>query len=338
MAEPGTQVAEGAPAAPAPAAAPASNLGLFSTPQATPAAAEGAAAPTDSPESGNGVTEAGGSAPASTEGGGTAPGGPLLASLLQDAGLKENASISRYQSPDALATAYLDLEKKIGEKGLILPGETATAEERMAFYKQLPGFPEEPAGYGVTEEVLATVLPQGALAPSGEALTGLQQAAHEAGITAPQLGAVLTWYGQWMSSEVEANVQSVQQQAVAQRDALTQMWGANTDRNLVIAKEQVRRMFGDNPAFLSAMLPGGDDEAVPTQVGTSPEIARIFYELAQYTGTDSFVQFGSTGLLTPQQADEKIQTARTQQANGEITMAQLTQIIEQYQPLASEAQ
>lgn len=324
---PATPPAPAVPVDPGPApavpASPADGLGLFPTPAAV-----------DGTPPADGTPPVPATPPALPDSGGVGPQGPLLSTILQSSELVEHPSVARYQTADALANAYIELEKTVGQKGVLIPGENATPEERQVFYKQLPGFPESADGYGVTEQVLQQFLPEGAMAPRGEALTGLQQACHANGVTAPQLGAILQWYGGWMSDEVDGLRGQMQQRGITQRQELQQLWGANVDRNMMVAKETARRMFGDKPEFLSMIL-GQDEQGQNQFIATSPELAQVFYELGMAHGNDQFVQ-GEGGMMTPSAAQAKIDEARALNARGQMNEQELGRVIEQFQPLASE--
>ena len=62
--------------------------------------------------------------------------------------VRQRIGLKGYENVDALGRAYIDLEQKIGAKGLIPPGKDATTEERDAFYKEL-GAPEQSDAYEV---------------------------------------------------------------------------------------------------------------------------------------------------------------------------------------------
>jgi len=63
---------------------------------------------------------------------------------LADDGVK--GLLGKYKTPDDFAKGAANLSKKVGEKGLSIPGEDATDEERAEFYTKL-GRPESPDKY-----------------------------------------------------------------------------------------------------------------------------------------------------------------------------------------------
>jgi hypothetical protein len=52
----------------------------------------------------------------------------------------------KFKDEGALLKSYIEAQKKIGQKGVLLPGENATDEDKNNFYKQL-GRPDAPEGY-----------------------------------------------------------------------------------------------------------------------------------------------------------------------------------------------
>ena len=57
---------------------------------------------------------------------------------LQDEGLRLHPSLTKFEDVPALAKSYVELESKIGSKGVLLPGENATPTEvRTAMSQEL---------------------------------------------------------------------------------------------------------------------------------------------------------------------------------------------------------
>ncbi len=78
---------------------------------------------------------------------------------LEGFSTEEMGKLARFKSQNEIAKSYLELEKHLGvpkERLLVLPGEKASAEERVALYKKL-GRPESEAEY----ELETIYLPDG---------------------------------------------------------------------------------------------------------------------------------------------------------------------------------
>lgn len=130
--------------------------------------------------------DGGGAAPAA---GGNAPpaaGGDWRTALPEN--IRQDPSMVKFGSVEALAQSYLHAQALIGKKGIIPPGPQASPEERAAFYEQL-GRPKDLNGY----ELKATGLPEGV--KISEAVTaGFKGKAHELGLTAEQAANLFEWY------------------------------------------------------------------------------------------------------------------------------------------------
>ncbi len=98
------------------------------------------------------------------------------------------ATLSKFKSADELAKSYVNLESKIGEKGIILPKEGDPAD-RERYLNEL-GRPEAPEGYkldtieGLHESI--TVTP--------ESQAAFQVQAHKMGFTNEQTNELNTWF------------------------------------------------------------------------------------------------------------------------------------------------
>ena len=105
------------------------------------AAAETATVATETIGNGQGAAEGN-----LTKPGETAGGEGLKLEGFSD---EERGKLARFKSHNEIAKSYLELEKHLGvpkERLLVLPGEKASAEERVALYKKL-GRPESEAEY-----------------------------------------------------------------------------------------------------------------------------------------------------------------------------------------------
>jgi len=86
--------------------------------------------------------------------------------------------------PASVAKGYVELEKKLGQDSVVIPGENATEEERNAFYTRL-GRPEKPDGYELKD-------PEG-LPVDAEVKKSFQEIAHKAGINTQQAVMLNDW-------------------------------------------------------------------------------------------------------------------------------------------------
>lgn len=153
---------------------------------------------------------------------------------------REALKAKNFASPDAFADAYLDLEKKIGAKGIIPPGEDATDADRDAFYNAL-GRPETADKYDL-----------GDFAPP-EALDGLWSEdlqgrmlghLHKAGLSNAQAKSVVEAYAKEREAEFMQFSESAQTAATATTAKLKSTWGAGFDAEMDLANRAVAHAFG----------------------------------------------------------------------------------------------
>ena len=125
--------------------------------------------------------------------------------------------------------------KKIGMKGVIVPGEKATPEEKDAFFKAL-GRPDAPADYKI--EV-----------PKGledyydkDYMEGVRKGFHKIGLTQAQAGGILAMYDR-MVKEGMAREAAEEEVAHAKAEKVArEKWGADYDLRLHLAN----RMIAEN--------------------------------------------------------------------------------------------
>lgn len=147
--------------------------------------------------------------------------------------------LGKYKTPDDFAKGAASLSKKIGEKGIIPPGEDATPEDKAAFFNQL-GRPETPDKYswkpGEGIELDESVY--------SDRMTKL----HEAGLTDSQHSAVMDIYSEEMS-RVNEEFQNHQAEIAKETEAsLKAEWGKDYDARVKSAAK-VAEKFGVIEAF-----------------------------------------------------------------------------------------
>lgn len=261
---------------------------------------------------------------------------PELATLWQDDGLRTSRSLARFKTADDLGKAYTELERKMGERpqGPALPDEHATPEAWQAFYRQLPGYPEAPDQYAVQPPELP---PEAGEFQAPFVQQFLAEVAHPNGLTQSQVQAVFDFYGSFIQNSVQAQRDLDSEQINTAFDTLRQKWTANTETNLLIADEYLRRTFGDHDPWWETLITRQDGKAVPLK--NLPGFIEMAFELGQRHGHDKFIiGDGSGGFLTPDVAQQRLGEARAKHLRGEISTAELTAEIERYQPIISSRQ
>lgn len=172
----------------------------------------------------------------------TAQDAPDWRATLPD-DLKESPAAKKYATPADLLKGYVEAEKLIGKKGVVIPGEGATAEEQAAWRTAI-GVPETADAYalkapdGTPPEVWND---DSAKAFSGEA--------HKLGLTPAQAKGIADWYAGTMAQQMAAS--GLEADGRTFEETLKAEWGAGYDAKMETAKRAVRE-FGGDAATLSA--------------------------------------------------------------------------------------
>lgn len=288
------------------------------------------------------VDAAGSPAPGTGEAAGTAETVPETNSQGQSSGwqslfqaddLKSNKSLARYKSLDDFGKAYTTLETQYRTKAYeAIPGADATPEQRQAFFKRLPGYPESPEKYAKQ----GLDVPAEAGSFDSAAVQGFLQGAHAHGLTDAQAGYVLGFYEQFLGNQVQAHRDASAGQINEAYGALKERWGANTDMNLLVADEFLRRSYGEDASWFETLVQRKDGKAVPLR--NVPEFIDMAHQLAKLHGHDKFVVGnGAGGVRTPEQAQQAISEARALARDGKISQSELGQIMELKAPWPSAA-
>ncbi|WP_022729771.1 hypothetical protein [Fodinicurvata sediminis] len=214
--------ASAAPEKPEGAAAPGTEAGTGS---GDPAAQDPAGAAKAPPSSGDGP----GAEPAPAPEGFMAHLDPEVAKDLQPKG---------YKTANELAKAYLKLESKIGEKGIIKPGEDAPQEDWDAYYAAI-GRPESPENYDLGE-----FQPPEGVPWNEEAQQGFLQAMHKAGAPQAAVQAALDYYGSFLAEQQEALQTQAEEETQAAERELRKEFGRAYDERLDLANRVVREFGG----------------------------------------------------------------------------------------------
>lgn len=185
-------------------------------------------------------------------GGGGDPGGSNETPWFQSAGFSEDTLadesvsglLSRYKTPDEFAKGAANLKKKIGEKGVIPPGEDSSPEEKAEFFNQL-GRPESADAYS-WEPGEDFELDSDVYADRTEKL-------HEAGLTDGQHKVVMDLYKEEMG-RINEDFQNHQAEVAKETEAsLKEEWGKDYDGRVKSAAK-VAEKFGVIDAFKDSGL------------------------------------------------------------------------------------
>jgi hypothetical protein len=157
--------------------------------------------------------------------------------------IRDAPSVTKFQDVGALAKSYIEAEKLIGRKGVIVPSENATAEEQAAFRAAL-GVPESADAYGLKAP---EGVPEGVW--SEDNAKAFAAAAHKLGLTPAQAQGIAAWQAARVA-EMAASA-GLEADGRTWEDTLKTEWGAQFDAKLDLAKRAVRE-FGADAATLEA--------------------------------------------------------------------------------------
>lgn len=172
------------------------------------------------------------------EGGGPPAPPEWLATAPEE--YQKDPHIAKYKTQEEFFKAEKSQRELLGRKGVILPTEKATPEERAAFYNQL-GRPEKPEGYKLT---LPEKLPAGfSVTPEFQAKAAAM--AHKWGMSQAQAQEMVS---DFLADAANNHVQQMKMSADARNAAGTELrnkWGAKYDENFAKAGKAIKAFGGD---------------------------------------------------------------------------------------------
>lgn len=167
-----------------------------------------------------------------------------------------------------LFKSYSELEKLLGGS-IRIPGENATEEEKADFRRKL-GVPDKPEEYGIAFD-----------GADPEFLTEFTKVSHELGIPKVQAQKLADWY-------YNSTVKKMQALNAATQKHLEEEWGADYDKNLLLAKR-----------VMLQFVPEEDATAIEFgELGSNPTLIKIFHGIAKAIGEGRFLQSQGGPLLS----------------------------------------
>jgi len=245
-------------------------------------------------------------APVPPEGGASPalPTGLPLSQGLTDAGLKTHQGLAKFQTVDALAKSYIELDKLRNERTGVKPLTAESTPEEIAAYRAAMGVPERWEQY----EVETPEYPE-ALAPTAETVAAFRQTAHTLHLTPAQLEGIFQFHAQDLAQQAAAQQEALQAQNAEGMQVLQQKYGANAVPYVKMAQEYVTRRFGPEALIELDGLSVKDPETQQRMtLGSSPTFLSILIENARATGHDQFVMAdGRSGFVSKETALQRQQ-------------------------------
>ena len=216
--------------------------------------------------------------------------------------VRARVDVSDYKSPDDLGVALINAEKKIGAKGVILPGENATDADWDKFWNEL-GRPDKAEGYD-----LGDFKPPEDLPWDEEAQGGALAAFHGLGLTNKQAQGVLDHYVDYINGEVDRQNKDAANAAAAAETALRRELGSAYDAKMDLANRVVAQFGGAELV----------EELKNNGQGRNPAMVKAFMAIGEAFGEDGPLGEGGGGgfAVTPAEAQAEIKKIESDPESG----------------------
>lgn len=149
---------------------------------------------------------------------------------------REEPSLKAIPDIPTLMKNYVHAQKAIGKKGVPLPDQHATEDEKRAFFQQL-GLPTAMEQYELSA-------PEDAAFEDGF-LSQFKETAYKANILPDQASELLKWYSEANSAAMDKAVTDQQTKVAEELQALKNEWGRDYDNNLELGKSVLRALNND---------------------------------------------------------------------------------------------
>lgn len=206
--------------------------------------------------------------------------------------LRDHPALSGFEDVGALAREHVHLQKLIGRKGIVPPGEDATPEDHARFYDAL-GRPAQPDDYELDDIERPEELPW-----SAEIEEKMLERMHAAGLTNAQAKALVSGYVELQAQNWTA-ARAEQGRAVETAMAeLRTEWGQAFDAKLDLANRAFAMAFGDHVDDVRGLrLADG------SFLGDHPHLVRGFALIGDVMAEAEFAEAGAmSGSLSREQA------------------------------------
>lgn len=208
--------------------------------------------------------------------------------------MRQDPTLVRFESPAALATGYLEAQKKISQKGVIIPGPDAKPEEIEAFHKSL-GRPDKEEDYEVNQSLIPENMRSSA--DLQEELADMRKLAFQNGVSKTAFNKMVGYRMEKTIARMQKAEKSTKEARMAVETRLRSQWG-----EAYTAKSQ-----GVNKLIETY---GGDefDDAAVEQYSKDPRLIAMLGRVMDDLSEASLGRLGHTkgGSLQPADAKAKI--------------------------------
>ena len=206
--------------------------------------------------------------------------------------VRNHPSVAKFKSSEDMAKSYVSLEKKIGAKGVIVPGEGATPEERNAYQIAL-GRPENAEGYkfdtpeGIHKDIQITPELEGAY----------KDVALKLGLTNEQAAGLRMYHLDSLTSQINTGEKAREDSLLNAETELRKEYGAKYDGMVGTASKVVDKFGGQDVKNILN----------ETGLGNNPAVIKMMAEIGSKLSEDTIGKAGSADLMmSPSQAKAEI--------------------------------
>ena len=174
--------------------------------------------------------------------------------------LKGEESLKEVHNFSDLTKGYVEAQKTIGKKGVIIPADDASEDEVNAFHAAM-GRPATSKEYKFDKPTL----PDG-MEFDEKMDAGFREFAFKNGFSQKKAAAASDWYNKTLIDAFNGNTKAIQDNQVEQKRLLTKKWGKDAEANFAAAtnafkkyvpdpvKQEAFGKLGDNPILLETFL------------------------------------------------------------------------------------
>jgi hypothetical protein len=211
--------------------------------------------------------------------------------------LVDHPRINEFETPAHLATSYLELEKTIGKKGVLVPKEGANEDEMSRFYAAL-GRPDNAESY------FADWTPPENVPMDKGTISAMSAVFHEVGLTQGQAEKIRDVYASTQSSAITQYQRTQFASAENAFKALQDEYGTKYEGNINLANRFGELLMGAKgwESLMSKKFIDG------TTLGNSPEFIRAAVNMGGKMGEDRVMGMGEVMPIgnTPEQAQAEL--------------------------------
>ena len=186
-----------------------------------------------------------------------------------DEGIRGEKSLEAIKDFGSLVKGYVEGQKLVGKKGLVVPGDGASDEERNAFFTAV-GRPEKATDYKFEK----AQLPDGMVAD--EKMEGVfRDIAHKHGLNNAAASAIVSGINKYMIDGFNTNNKATEDNQKASVELLKKTWGKDYDANFKLAET----------AFKS-FAPDAATQEMFGELGNNPAVIQVFTKIGKAMSED----------------------------------------------------